>query len=241
MIRLVLFLSLLPASAFAQADYTARYQIRFGPLRVAEAILQANETGDSYAAAGRVTSAGLAGAFREIRFDLASEGLIEASGLRPLAYREDVNTGRRLSEVALGYENGFPTILHALSLTDPGPWALDPARQSDTIDPMSALYMIARPRGFDALCDWSILVFDGVRRSSITLGPVVLGGRGGPLCRGLSPTCGILARGSGRTAGVCVQRRVFADGRRGVAVDAGGNSDPLWPGAPFACGLTRSP
>jgi hypothetical protein len=175
-IRLVLFLSLLPASAFAQADYTARYQIRFGPLRVAEAILQANETGDSYAAAGRVTSAGLAGAFREIRFDLASEGLIEASGLRPLAYREDVNTGRRLSEVALGYENGFPTILHALSLTDPGPWALDPARQSDTIDPMSALYMIARPRGFDALCDWSILVFDGVRRSSITLGPVVLGG-----------------------------------------------------------------
>ncbi|WP_071672850.1 DUF3108 domain-containing protein [Nioella nitratireducens] len=182
--RLILFLLLLPHAALAQDIFTARYDVRFGPLRIAEIVLRASDTQSAYAVAGRVTSAGIAGAFRDIRFDLAAEGRRIGVAFLPLSYREDVDTGRRASRVSLVYPDGGPVLQSIIPAHAPQPWDVDPAAQGDTIDPMSALYRLARPRPLEALCDWSVAVFDGRRRSSLSVGPVeVESGRA--LCLGV--------------------------------------------------------
>jgi len=167
---LVLFLCW-PAFAVAQETVTARFDVRFGPLRVAEITMVANETDGAYSAAGRVMSTGLAGVFRDIRFDLSAEGTREGAAFLPLAYREDVNTGRRISQVVLEYLAGIPVVVSAAPAREAGPWTIDATDQSGTVDPMSALYRLARPRPLEELCDWSVDVFDGRRRSLLVLGP----------------------------------------------------------------------
>ncbi len=172
---LFLLLPLLPGPALAQDEIAAHFDVRFGPLRVAEIMMSAVETDSAYSAAGRVTSAGLAGAFRTVRFDLAAEGRRRGDGFLPLAYREDVDTGRRTSIVDMVYPNGAPVVLRISPETESEPWDVDPAGQRGTTDPMSALYRLVRPRPYDALCDWELAVFDGRRRSSLALGPVETG------------------------------------------------------------------
>lgn len=169
MIRLLVLLAVWPTMLMAGDDLTARFDVRFGPLRVAEIVIAATETGDAYAAAGRVTGAGLAGAFRDIHFDMAAEGRRDGPHLVPLTYREDVNTGRRASRVALRYVDGLPVVVSALPVRATRDWDIDPAEQPGTIDPMSALYRLARPRPLAELCNWSVAVFDGRRRSSLSL------------------------------------------------------------------------
>ena len=169
MFRLLALFILWPTMLLAEDSLTARFDVRFGPLRVAEIVIAMTETDSAYAAAGRVTGAGLAGAFGNIHFDMAAEGRRDGARLLPLIYREDVNTGRRASRVTLAYEDGQPVIVSALPVRAARDWDIDPADQTDTIDPMSALYRLARPRPLAPLCGWSVAVFDGRRRSSLTL------------------------------------------------------------------------
>lgn len=169
MFRLLALLILWPTMLLAEDSLTARFDVRFGPLRVAEIVIAMTESETAYATAGRVTGAGLARAFRDIHFDMSAEGRREGPQLLPLAYREDVNTGRRASRVALRYVDGLPVVVSALPVRAARDWDIDPADQTGTIDPMSALYRLARPRPLAELCNWSVAVFDGRRRSSLTL------------------------------------------------------------------------
>jgi hypothetical protein len=180
---LLVLICLWPCAIAAQETVTAGFDLRFGPLRVAEITLLAEETDTAYAAAGRVAAAGLAGAFRDIRFDLASEGLRTGAEFLPLFYREDVDTGRRISAVRLEYRDGQPVVLSLSPAPEPGPWTIAAQDQVGAVDPMSALYRMARPRPLDELCDWSVAVFDGVRQSSLSLGPAVQDGARS-LCEG---------------------------------------------------------
>ena len=201
-LRLVLIACLMPASALAQEDIIARYQVRFGPLRVADVMFQATETDSAYAAAGRVTSAGLAGAFRDIRFALSSQGWRDGTGPVPHFYREDVDTGRRVSEVEISYLSGIPSVQRIMPDPPPAAWDLSPEDQAGTLDPMSALYILARPRPLARLCDWSVAVFDGRRRSVLRLDPAETDGQ--------DATCeGAYQRVAGFPPEDMAERRVF--------------------------------
>lgn len=204
MLRLVLIAFLMPASALAQEDIVAQYQVRFGPLRVADVTFRATETDSAYAAAGRVTSAGLAGAFRNIRFDLSSQGRRDATGPAPDAYVEDVDTGRRVSQVEIRYRSGIPSVQRMVPDPDPdqAAWDLVPEDQAGTLDPMTALYVLARPRPLARLCDWSVAVFDGRRRSLLRLE--------GAETQGQAVTCeGAYQRVAGFAPEDMAERRVF--------------------------------
>jgi hypothetical protein len=70
------------------------------------------------------------------------------------------------------YSGGVPVIDRIAPAEPQNDWSLDAANQGGTVDLLTALFRAARPRPRDALCDWSLDLFDGRRRSRLTLGPI---------------------------------------------------------------------
>ena len=151
----------------ARAQEEARFDVLFRGLVVAEVTLVAREGGGTYALAGRVQSTGLAGLFARVRLRMQAEGVLAGDAPRPRRYAEDVDTGRRVSTVELGFEGGIPEVLR--QSPPPGPDAVGPDEAGGSVDPLTALWQVAR--GGAAPCGWGLSVYDGARRSEIALGP----------------------------------------------------------------------
>jgi hypothetical protein len=163
----IVFLALCCGAQPVPAQEQTRFDVVFRGLHVAEVTLVAEERGGTYALAGRVQSTGLARLFARVRFRMQAEGALSAGAPWPRRYAEDVDTGRRVSSVVMGFAEGVPEIL--AQTPAPGPEAAPPDAAAGSVDPLSALWWVAR--GGDAPCDWRLSIYDGARRSEITLGP----------------------------------------------------------------------
>lgn len=167
LLPLILCLILSCIALPARAQEEVLFDVVFRGLTVAEVTLVARETGGTYALAGRVRSTGLAGLFARVRFQMQAEGILANGALRPRRYAEDVDTGRRVSTVEVGFAGGVPEIVRQSPA--PGPEAVRPGEAAGSVDPLSALWQVAR--GGAAPCGWGLTVYDGARRSEIALGP----------------------------------------------------------------------
>lgn len=146
------------------------YDIRFRGLQVAEATVAGRETADAYAAAGRVMATGMVQVFARVRFDLSTEGRVTGTHFRPARYREDVDTGDRASEVVLSWAGPMPVIERQSPA--PAPYAVPPADAAGTVDPLTALWRLLRDADrAEMLCDYTVQVYDGARRSQFAMGP----------------------------------------------------------------------
>lgn len=144
----------------------ARFEVRYGILHVADVTVLATEGAQDYAAEGHVVTTGLVGLLREVHLDLSVEGTRQGDSLRPRHYRGDVDTGRRQIQSELAYDAGVPRIL-ALAPPEPAhPWDIAAADQGGTLDPMSALYTLLRPRA-ETPCGQVLDLFDGRRHSRL--------------------------------------------------------------------------
>jgi len=172
MVRLFFLLVLHCATAQpAQAQHTfeLQFEVRYGLFHIADIAMQARETPQAYAVTGQVVSAGLVHLLRDFHFDLSVVGLRDGDTPRPRHYVGDADTGHRRVEVEMRYPNDVPTLVRIAPAEPPGPWVIEPAEQVGTVDLMTALYRIVRPRGVETLCDWSVELFDGRRRSRLLL------------------------------------------------------------------------
>lgn len=159
---------MLPAgTGKAGQDARMRYEARFAGLRVADITIAAQENGTSYAVSALVTPTGLVALLRDIRFDMSVRGRLNHGQLLPDLYRDDVNTGRRASSVTLQYDRATPRVIGIRPDDGPLPWDLDAGDQTGTIDPLSAIWRVLRPRPEADLCGWQVTMFDGQRRTRL--------------------------------------------------------------------------
>ncbi|MBF9030224.1 DUF3108 domain-containing protein [Rhodobacterales bacterium HKCCE3408] len=162
--------ALVIATGASAQTYRQDFDVRWNGLRVARLVLAVRDEEAAYALAGRAESTGMAAIFRSVRAEMSAQGSFDGDRPRPFAYSEDLDTGRRASTVTLSYRDGVPEIVARNPDGPPEPWDIDPADQSGTIDPLSALFSLVRPRAAEATCGWSEDVFDGRRRSRLMLG-----------------------------------------------------------------------
>jgi len=164
---LIFAISLCLFSAPAVAQDQTQFDIRFRGVTVANITVATRETASTYALAGQVRAAGLAGLFADIRFDMAAEGRLSQSDPQPIRYREDVDTGRRQTTVSMQWVGRTPQITRQTPA--PGPEAVPPEAATGMIDPLSALWQVLRDRPVGTLCDRVMQVFDGARQSQLRL------------------------------------------------------------------------
>lgn len=159
----------LPLPAAAQDRERATFDLTLRGLRAGLLAFDAVQTGDRYAVAGRLESAGLVAAIRRFRYDAQAEGRVTARGLSPARYSEVADTGRRQSEALITWQTGVPTVHDRDPERAARPWAIDPAEQRGTLDPLSALYATLRDAPRDGACAMRLEMFDGDRRTRLTL------------------------------------------------------------------------
>lgn len=156
-------------TAQAETDMTLRFDVRFGLFHPAAVTLHIREDGTLYAADGVVVSTGLVSVLRDFHFDLSVQGQWDTGAPQPDHYVGDADTGRRQVQVEMRYASGLPTVLRLAPDEPPQRWSLNAADQAGAVDPLTALYRMARPQPRAGLCGWSMQTFDGRRRVRVSL------------------------------------------------------------------------
>lgn len=171
--RLIVLATLLWA-AFApeisRAGQTdALFDVVFKGIKVGVLELSGQSSVTRYKAKASLRTTGLIAALKSVRFDLSSRGRILGDRLAPLHYAEDVETGRRSSSVEITYKNGIPVQTGGSIGEERVTVPLDPVRQTDTVDPMTALFILLRDQQNLQFCNRSQPIFDGARRTRMRL------------------------------------------------------------------------
>lgn len=172
----LVMLSGLATGARAQETLTMGFDIRYGPLRPAEIAVHAQMDAETYSVRADVESTGIVGLIRDFHFRLATIGTRDDAGFDPQRFNGDINTGWHHSRVDLRYADGLPQVISLSPPVAQAEWALDPATQGGTVDPLTALFMLARPRARGALCGISVEMFDGRRRGRLSLAAPIADG-----------------------------------------------------------------
>ncbi len=213
--RLAPLLLMATLASAARAE-TQLYDVMLGSLRVG--VLELMTEGDS--ARLSIQSAGLAGLVRAVRFEA------EVSGTDPRRYEETADTGRRISQVRIEWQNDGPQVLHYAATppeTAPPP---DAGATRGTLDPVSALVAVLGDTRKDDACRLSLHLFDGQRLSRLDLTGRDDTPGGAFLHRRLYPAARLSSRRHGRTpplrtsGDLSHRRNGRPDGERGRGADA---------------------
>lgn len=179
---LVLALAGTVASA---AQDVQRYSLSAVGLPVGSLTMAANREGDRYTVRGKVEGGGVAGLFVDFSYNAVASGRLDRNGMPvPVIFdgtRKLRDDGRRTQ---ISYSGGTPTEVSFDPAKPPRPFDIDPRAQKGTLDPASATYALLRDLPAAAGCARTVDIFDGTRRSRITVGaerPV----RGGLQCDGV--------------------------------------------------------
>lgn len=174
--------TLLAAALPAQAQSKrAVFDLSIAGFRAGTMALSTAQSGDDYAAATSIKAAGLLGVLTDFGFDGQASGRIADEGrLVPRRFTADSQSPRAARHTEIDWEDGLPV---RVSVEPPRSTAPDPARQGGTLDPVSAGFAVLRDTTVDALCDTTVDVFDGSRRSRLRLSEPVAT-EGGYFCAG---------------------------------------------------------
>jgi hypothetical protein len=133
--------------------------------------MELETSGDAYAAASRIETAGLAGLLANFYFDGQASGSLEQDGrVVPSRFTADSKSPRAERRTEIEWREGTPV---SVSVEPPRGSAPDPAAQAGTLDPVSAGFAVLRDRAPERLCNTSVEIFDGSRRSRLAVGPAV--------------------------------------------------------------------
>ena len=157
-----------PTSSRAEPT-NAVYDVLFKGIRVGILEISGQSSTSRYQAHGKFRTTGVIAALKSVRFDLRSRGRVIGNRLAPLHYAEDVETGRRSSSVVMTYKKGIPIQTGGSIGEERVTVPLDPARQADTVDPMTALFILLKDQPDLQFCDGTQPIFDGARRTRMRL------------------------------------------------------------------------
>jgi hypothetical protein len=161
----------LAGTGAAQAGEQMVYDIQLLGISLGQLYLAGEEARGSYAVEARFRSSGLMAAVSGFSAAMSVEGRVQGNAFAPLAYREDVETAQRRTWAELRYAGGVPRLTGEKQGTETAP-PVDPATQAGTLDPLTPTWIVMRDQPRDGLCRMDEVLFDGARRTRITLKPV---------------------------------------------------------------------
>jgi hypothetical protein len=163
-----IFISAAPSLGDAQK---ATFDLYISGIRAGEMTLKSVEKGGSYSAASRIQAAGFIGKLAKFFFDGTAKGSIRGDGVViPSTYVAESKSSRADRHTEIDWKNGTPT---RVSVEPPRNTAPDPAAQGGTLDPVSAGFALLRDARPGKICNMTVDIFDGSRRSRLKLGKPV--------------------------------------------------------------------
>jgi hypothetical protein len=162
-------IALLPVTALAQSRDQGVFDIYLRGVKAAQLGYSGVTEAGRYSAAAKLQTSGLIGWLRTVDYDATARGTISTKGLVPSVYEEVRNNDGSIRKARMAYKGGVP---QGRELTPPRPQselALDPKTQGGTWDVMTAIYSVLGSQPKERVCTVNQHLFDGIRRSQITL------------------------------------------------------------------------
>jgi hypothetical protein len=176
----------LVAPGGARATETGSFDVLLGGVRAAVVSYAANTDGDRYAVTGKLSTTGVVGAMVRVSYEATARGRQTGPGrYRPTSFTEIRDSAREVSRAEMRFAGGRPQVKTYVPPRETDRHAVDPATQAGTVDPMTVIYAALRDQPRDQVCDLALQVFDGKRRSEVTLSnPSPETGAGEITCKG---------------------------------------------------------
>lgn len=186
-LRSALFgLALVGAATPVSATEQGVFDVSLGGVRAAVVQYAANSDGTRYAVTGKVRTTGVLGAVVKASYEATARGQQTGpNAYRPSSFVETRNASGERSEAEMLYRGGRPQVKVYDPPREADPHAVDPATQAGTVDPMTVIYAALRDQPEARVCDLTLQVFDGKRRSEVVLSNRRAAANGEITCQGL--------------------------------------------------------
>jgi hypothetical protein len=135
------------------------------------------ENGRSYALRGAVTPTRLLKMIKDIGFNGTASGVVKDGTYQTRKYAGIVRTGNGSSNVKMRWRGRTPILDSYKPGREKRSYDIIPSKQVGTIDLLTAAYATFTSRPADKLCNATHKMFDGRRRSQITLGTPKISGK----------------------------------------------------------------
>lgn len=167
---MLLSLAAPPAAAQSQQGTERHsFDITLLGIRAASLTFTAREAQGQYRVEGTLQSQGAATAIRRLRYEGTTVGQRRGDRYLPQTYAEETDTGKRQSAAVMRYKDGVPQVAEHRPPRPARAGDLDPATQGGTVDPLTAVFATLRDVDATRACTLSLVIFDGRRRSRVTL------------------------------------------------------------------------
>jgi hypothetical protein len=170
-------------AALAETGRTQVFDVTVGGLRAGELTLSSERNGTTYTTGSTIRATGVLGALSRFRYDGTSTGTIAGDGsVVPAQHINRSRSSRSDRTTRIQFQNGEPA---RISMEPPRRRAIDPADFPGTIDPVSAAFAILLENRPENVCNARVDLFDGHRRSQVTVGRAEAASGGRLVCNGL--------------------------------------------------------
>ena len=156
----------LPASAETEQHSFGLY---YGGVKAAQVEVRAEVTSAKYSVSATMQASRLLSIFADIEHESTASGRIRNGDFAPGRFQSRTKTPKRQSEVEMEYRSGRPVVLSYRPERDPRPYDVNPSEQRGTRDITTTALMMFRSVAKEDLCDTTYELFDGRRRTRITL------------------------------------------------------------------------
>ena len=171
-----------PASAGSE---TGTFDVILRGFRAATMKYAARIEGDRYAVTGQIAPSGLIGAIADVSYNATSQGRQRSKGYLPFSFVEERRAPKGVSTANMSFKGGVPQVKQYDPPRSADPNAVDPRTQKGTVDPMTVIFASLRDQPREKACALNMSVFDGKRRSQVTLAkPTAENGEGKFNCSG---------------------------------------------------------
>lgn len=154
-------------SGLAQSD-TKTFDLSVSGVRVGTVTLAAEQSGDAYVATSRIAPSTLVGAFTKYAFEGRATGRVDAAGkVTPERFTADSTSPRAVRRTEIDWDGDRPV---RVSVEPPRSNPADPSNVEGALDPVSAGFALLRDSDPAGICDASVELYDGSRRSRLSLG-----------------------------------------------------------------------
>lgn len=170
--------------AIANASETHVFNLYILGFRAGTISTAINKKGSNYALSGKVQPTAFLRKLRDVGYAGTTYGRFgKGHTYSPSKYTGNMRTGSRTSTVKMHWSKGRPNVDAYTPGREPRPYDIKPSAQKGTMDLLSSLHSVFEDSTKAELCGRTIPMFDGRRRTKLTLSKPNFSGVKG-ICKG---------------------------------------------------------
>ena len=135
------------------------------------------ESQNSYSLKGAVSPTALLRKFKDVGFNGSASGSVKNGEFYSKKYAGNARTGSRNSKVQIRWSGKTPIVEKYAPQREKRPYDINPAKQTNTKDLLTSAYAVFKTASVDKLCNVTHKMFDGRRRTQISLGTPKISGK----------------------------------------------------------------